>query len=108
MMLVAVIVNRSLSRGQVNRNVTVNRMEVEEIILNDLPFVTKGNDKLGYSMDGINVHDVPEDRPPAYFDHGFGPQGCLFRQATPKPASQNHCFHGFASSVAIRTWPRGP
>ena len=42
---------------------------------------------------GIALHDVPENRPPADFDHGFGAELGLFAEARSQPAAQNDDPH---------------
>src|SRR3972149_8711662 len=60
--LAIVLVNRSCARRQVNRHVAAERVEVQEVVLNDFSFVPECYDKLGYPIGRKDVHDVPQDR----------------------------------------------
>ena len=51
-------------------------------------------------MMGVELHDVPEDRTSADFDHGLGLEMGLFADARSESTRENDGFHDVIRSLA--------
>ena len=60
--------------------VVVHRLVVEEIVLDDVPFVAEAEDELAQAVMGEDLHDVPQDRPAPDLHHRFGAKLGLLAQ----------------------------
>jgi hypothetical protein len=61
---------------------------VGEIFLDDVALVAAADDEVIDAMLGIDLQDVPENRPAAYLDHRLGPDNRLFRKARAEAAAR--------------------
>ncbi|MHA6770004.1 hypothetical protein [Sphingobium ummariense] len=48
-------------------------------------------------MAGVDLHDVPQNRHSADFNHGLGADGCLLAEARTKAAREDYSFNGHDS-----------
>ena len=62
---------------------------IGEVFLDDIPLITTADNEIIYAMRGIELHDVPQDRPTAYFNHGFWLEVGFFRYTSSKTAGEN-------------------
>ena len=66
--LLAVMDSR-FAGAQIDGDIVVDGVEVEEIFFDYFRFISQSDNKLVDSVVGIDIHDVPEDRSAADFDH---------------------------------------
>lgn len=87
----------------------VTRVEevVVEPFLDHLLLVAGADDEVLYAVVGVFFHDVPEDRPAADLDHGFGLVLGFFTDARAEAACQDDCFH-FISPLTFLMRKRVP
>jgi hypothetical protein len=64
-----------------------------EVILDHLPPISKGKDKIPVPEVGIIFHDMPQDWPSPYIHHGFGTKLRLFPKTGACPAAKKDNFH---------------
>src|SRR5690606_41736035 len=83
---------------EVDGDVVVDGVVVEEVVLDDLAFVAERDDELVDPACFEDLHDVPQDRLAAYFDHRLGPESRLFREPGTESACQDHCLHALTSA----------
>ena len=101
--VVLIVVGDGPELAQRQRDVAVHRLVIEEIFLDDVAFVAQAKNELGMTVVGVRLHDVPEDRPAADFDHRLGSIFGFFAQTGALAAAQDDDFHGCALSLGIRT-----
>src|SRR5690606_27916930 len=99
------VVDGCVTGGQVYRDVVVDRVEVEEVVLDDLTLVAQCDDELVHAAGLEDLHDVPQDGPAAYLHHGLGPRGGLLGQAGAEAPCQDHSLHALTSSLAVVSAP---
>src|SRR5437868_12998950 len=58
-----------------------------------MALVTAAHDEISDTVRRVDLHDVPQQRPPADLDHRFRNEITLFADAGAKAARQNHGFH---------------
>src|SRR5262245_39522727 len=87
------LMDRSAAACKIHREVVVDRVKVQEVFLDDFSAIAQRNDELLHAVRGVDVHDVPEHRLAADFDHRLRSEHSLFREPRAKPAGQNHCLH---------------
>ena len=68
--------------------------EITKVLLNDLTLITAGDQEILEAMTRVDVHDVPEHRLTADFDHRLRPQRCFLGQSSAKTSRENHDLHG--------------
>src|SRR5690606_16172845 len=95
------LVDDGAALDQIDRDVVVECVEVEEILLDDLALVSQRNDELVHALGRIDVHDVPEDRLASDLHHRLGLEDRLFRESGPQPAGQDHRLHRATSSGTV-------
>lgn len=66
---------------------------IGKVLLDDIPFVTAADDEVMDAMMGIELHDVPENRPAADLDHGLGPKVSFFGDAGSVATGEDDGFH---------------
>jgi hypothetical protein len=66
---------------------------IGEIFLDDVAFVPAADHEIVDAVVCVDLHDVPQDRPPADLDHRLGAHGGFFTEARAEAAGKNHCFH---------------
>ncbi|MPN15941.1 hypothetical protein SDC9_163277 [bioreactor metagenome] len=59
---------------------------IRKILLDHMLLVSRADHKIVVSIMGIQLHNVPEDRLVADFNHRLWPQVALFGQSGSKPA----------------------
>jgi hypothetical protein len=58
-----------------------------------MALVATANDELIDSVEGIQLHDVPEYWFAADLDHRLWPDPCFFAQSGAETAGKDDCFH---------------
>src|ERR1051326_2975386 len=66
---------------------------VREVLLDHVSFVSTADDEIANPIMGIDFHDVPENRLPAYFDHRFRLEVRLFRDSSPESSGEYDGLH---------------
>ena len=61
---------------------------VTEELLDQVALVAAADHEIGQAMGQVDLHDVPEDGPPADFDHGLGADRALFADAGAHPPAR--------------------
>ena len=79
--------------GQVHGEITLELGVVEEVSLDHVAFVAQGHHEFPEAEVGVELHDVPEDRPAADLDHRLGPGLGLLGQPRPETTGQDDDFH---------------
>ena len=67
-----------LASGQVDRDVAVDGVVVEKVALDRVALIAQRDDELLEAVVRVVLHDVPQDRAAADFDHRFGLHRGLF------------------------------
>ncbi|MCY1307629.1 hypothetical protein D9M70_575650 [compost metagenome] len=70
---------------------------VGEVFLDHVAAVAEADHEIRKAVVAIDLHDVPEDRPPADFDHRLGSQMALFRDARAVTTGEYDDFHAATS-----------
>src|SRR5215831_8232667 len=86
-------VNLAAAVGEVDREIVVQRVEVEEVLLDLLALVAERDHELSETLARVDVEDVPENRLAADLDHGLGTDGRLFLQPAAHPSGQDRDLH---------------
>ena len=73
--------------------IVVHRLVVEEVLLDHVAAIAQAEDEVAEAVVGVDLHDVPEDRPPADLDHRLGPELGLLSQPGSDATAQDHDFH---------------
>jgi hypothetical protein len=89
----SVLVHGHPVAGKVQSDVAHMQEIVGEVLLDEVALVAEAHHEFLHPVRGIQLHDVPQDGPAAYLDHGLGPGHRLFAQPGPEAAGQNHCLH---------------
>ncbi|OIQ67064.1 hypothetical protein GALL_513630 [mine drainage metagenome] len=82
-----------LSLRQIDREVGIVETIVGEVLLDHVAAVTQADDELVEPVMGEQLHDVPQDGPPADLDHRLGLQVAFLGDAGSKPTRQYDRFH---------------
>jgi hypothetical protein len=80
--------------GEVDRHASRETVVIDEIAFDDLALVAEGDQKLLEAERGVVLHDVPEDRPAADFDHRLWPNFGFLGKASAESAGENDGLHG--------------
>src|ERR1035437_6062608 len=91
--LAALAVRDRVAVRQVDGEVARHRAVREKVRPHHLGLVPEGEHELVEPVRGVEVHDVPEDRPAADFDHRLWASGGLLRQPRAEPTGQDHNLH---------------
>ena len=87
------MVHRHLVLFHVEGDVRHVQEVIGEVFLDQVALVAAADDELGDTVEGIALHDVPENRTSTDLDHRFGSHRGLFREPCAKATGQNDCFH---------------
>ena len=79
--------------GDVEGDVRHVEEVVGEILLDQIALVAAADHELVHAMGGIELHDMPEDRPAADLDHRLRLEVRFLRDPRSQAASENDCFH---------------
>ena len=63
-----------LASPQPDGHVRVAGVEIQEVVLDDVALVAERDDELRKAVEGVDLHDVPEDGMLADLQHRLGPQ----------------------------------
>src|SRR5690242_5181802 len=85
------VVHLRIARTEVDRDVVVEREEVEEVLLDNFALVAEGDDEFLEPVRGVQVEQMPENRLSADLYHGLWPQGGLFSEPRSETTSKNYC-----------------
>ncbi len=66
---------------------------VRKVFFDQIALVAAADDEVVDLVLGIDLEDVPEDRPATDFDHRLGTRMCLFAEPRAKTAGKDNCFH---------------
>src|SRR5262249_31719729 len=72
---------------------------VGEILLDEIALVAEADDEVVEAVGGVDLHDVPQDRPAADLDHRLRTEMRLFADARAHAAGEDHDLHGLAPSA---------
>src|SRR5262249_37781891 len=75
---------------QVYKIVVVMGKKTVELFLYHFAFISAAHQEVLVPITGLNLHDVPENRLPADFDHWLGPDQCLLSKPSSTPSGQNN------------------
>jgi len=70
---------------------------VEEVILDDVGLVAEAEDEVLVPVMGVELHQVPHDRPVADRHHGLGNVLAVIAEAKTLAAAEKNNFHGFSA-----------
>lgn len=87
------LVDRHRVEGDVEGDVGHVEEVVGEILLDQIALIAAADHEVVHAMGGIELHDVPENRPAADLDHRLRLEVGLFRDPSSQAASENDCFH---------------
>ena len=91
--------------GQIEAHIAAMQGVVREVLLDHIPLVATADHELVDAVMGVQLEDVPEDRPAAHFHHGLGPEMGFLRDTGAEAAGQDHGFHSANSrSPTATTW----
>jgi len=68
---------------------------VGEIFLDQIALIAAADNKVIDLVLGVDLKDVPENRPTPDFDHWFWSKDGLLTQPRAKSACKDNCFHFF-------------
>ena len=66
---------------------------LDEIVADHVPAVAERDHELFEAVMGVDVHDMPQDRLAADFDHRLGKHRSLFGEPGSEAARENRDFH---------------
>ena len=92
--LAAVAVNLDGAGRQIEGHVACVEVVVGEVLLDHVALVAGADDEVGDPLGGVDLHDVPEDRPPADLYHRLRSQGGLLGKSGAGAAGKDHSLHG--------------
>lgn len=92
-LVVAVVDVDALRLSQYDGEIAIHELVVTEVVLDHFPFVTEGQDEIIAPVPGLDFHDVLENRPIAYMDHGFGAEICFLPEPGPHASAKNYYLH---------------
>ena len=78
----------------IDRDVGIVQEVVGEILLDHIALVAEADHEVVDAVVAVGLHDVPEDRPPADFDHRLGAQMRFLGDARAHAAGKNDGFQG--------------
>ena len=84
---------------QIKRDIRRIQNVIGEKLFDNMPLVTKADNKIGDAVRRIDLHNVPQDRLVTDLHHGLRPEYCFFTQAAAKATCKDNCLHeSFAPS----------
>lgn len=87
------VVHGHLVVGDVEGDVGGVQEVVGEVLLDDVALVTEADDKVVYSLLGVELEDVPKDGLAADLDHGLGAERGFFTETRTETAGEDDRFH---------------
>src|SRR6185369_9433157 len=87
---------------EIDRDVGGVQEILREILLDQIPFVSKANHELIDAVRRVDLHDVPEHGMPADFHHRLWPHDCLFAQTATEATGEDHHLHD-TNCLMLRT-----
>ena len=87
------VVGLNLPRGEVDRHAAIEPVVIEEIPLNDVPFVSEGDVELSHPKVVVMLHDMPENWPAPNFHHGLRLHFGLFGKPCAQATGKNDNLH---------------
>ena len=94
--------DRACRVTEFDREVVLHFVVPEEVLANALALVPQADDEVGVPVRGVSLHDVPENRTIADFDHRLGTILGLLPQSCPHAPTEQHdresltCGHNFS------------
>src|SRR5208282_2820850 len=79
--------------AEANAEIVVHRLVVQEIVLDHVAAVPQAEYKISKTAVRVQLHNMPQDRTTADFDHGLGTIFCFLAQTGTEPSAQHHYFH---------------
>src|SRR5712692_7209262 len=73
---------------------------VGEVLFDEITLVAAADNEVIDPVEGVQLHDMPQNRLSADFDHWFRLDLCFLAQSGAKTASQDYRFHAAASSLS--------
>src|SRR4029453_16159477 len=98
--LTAAVNSRPTCR-KVERNVVVQRIEVQKVFFDVFGSIAEGDYELVDPIPRVDVQDVPQDRLSADFDHRLGTKRSLLRQTGAHPAGKEY---GLSRTEGLPCW----
>ena len=89
--------------GDVEGDIRHVQKVVGKVLLDDITFVAAADNKLVYFMEGVELHDMPENRLTADLDHGLGLDVGFLGNARPETTSEDDCLH-FRINLTFSKW----
>src|SRR5688572_20449417 len=77
-----------LAGAQIDRDIVVEREEVEEVLLDDFALVAEGDDEFLEPVSRVQVEKVPENRLTADLHHGLWPERSLLGESRSETTSK--------------------
>jgi hypothetical protein len=87
------VMHRHLVRPHIERHIRHMHKVVRKELLDDISLVPATDHKIIDPMLGIDLQNMPENRPPPNLHHRLRPYRRLFRQPRPQSPRQNHSLH---------------
>jgi hypothetical protein len=79
--------------GHIHGNIGVPGIIIDKILFNDVRFIPGEDYEFVKPPIGIQLHDMPENRPSANFYHGLGAQIRFFGEAGTISSGEEYYFH---------------
>ena len=93
-----IVVIRIFVRFQIDRHIRLIEIIVGEKTLDDIALISQTHNKIVESVMGIFLHDMPQNRLSANFDHRLGFQMRFFADPRSESPCKNHYFHSLTPS----------
>ena len=103
-----VVVEDGRAVAEVDRDVAVEPVKVEEVLLHHLGLVAEGEDELPEPVGRVDLHDVPQHRPVADLDHRLRPDAGLLLQPRAHAAREDDDSHLMSVRCQVLGAPREP
>src|SRR3979409_2416368 len=82
-----------LAGCHIDGDVLAQAVVVEKVPFDDVAFVSEGDEELAKLVFGVQLHDVPEDRPAADIDHRLWSELGFLGETRAEAPGQDHYFH---------------
>jgi hypothetical protein len=90
---VGVFLPVDLARGEIDPEIAFILAELGDVFLDRAAHVAERQHEVMMPVDRVMLHDMPQKRPAADFDQGFGTNGRLFDETGPFATCKNCDFH---------------
>src|SRR5258706_5300031 len=93
LLFVAPVVLNARFLPQADGEIVVHRLIVEEIFLDHVALVSQAQHEITKAVMRVQLHDVPEDWAPSYFDQGLGTKLGFLSHTGSETAAEEYDLH---------------